>query len=55
MDCNSFSYAPTMLRGPETGLARFALENATFLGNSDFTPRPARAVRWGERDKGVRG
>lgn len=24
MDCNSFSYAPSMLRGPETGVARFA-------------------------------
>ncbi len=28
-----------------------AVENAAFLGNSDFTPRPVRAVRWGERNE----
>lgn len=26
-----------------------AMENATFLGHSDFYPRPVRVVRWGER------
>ena len=26
-----------------------AVENAAFLGHSDFYPRPVRAVRWGER------
>lgn len=28
-----------------------AMENAAFLGDSDFYPRPVRAVRWGERSE----
>ena len=28
-----------------------AMENAAFLGHSDFYPRPVRAVRWGERSE----